>query len=404
MDVTALSFTVDGDLLATSSLDSTVFFFHSSNGYKPLGFIKAPGPVTCIDWSPSGLNLLLGCSNGKIMEVARPGFEVDSQITFELKLPAKLYTFSLPEVKEVPQKAPPSSATKGSVEETQKQTSLDEKEIEEGKKNQGELSGIGADSQVDLIRQINDQPPEADSETQPRRKSQISKVDSKETKVSETSTSDSLNGDLKNDTRQVELGEVASLAGENSSQEASRRSVHEIAQDGNSFAVRALLYTNSNLNTFYVAMEGSTSGLIFECHIDMKEVMGVTKWHSTPIKCLQYSSSKQYIISGHDDGVVRVQTAPTPGQLSVMQKHVFWEGRSHDGFTGVVGGAMISFDHQYLASAAYDGSFYVQELKFEKPKHIDIQMEGDKVGDSDNNSETDFSGAGVTVVTAGTGS
>ena len=36
-------------------------------------YIKASGPVTCIDWSPSGANLLIGCSNGQVLEVPRPG-------------------------------------------------------------------------------------------------------------------------------------------------------------------------------------------------------------------------------------------------------------------------------------------------------------------------------------------
>ncbi|KAI5061173.1 hypothetical protein GOP47_0023678 [Adiantum capillus-veneris] len=315
------------------------------------------------------------------------GYDVDSTMTFELQLPAKLYAFSPPELKELPQKAPSSNRAKEENtltcdEETGKLIPSHEKENEEGKHVQGEKSGIDEDSHVNLPLQIKDQLLEENSAAQPRRKSQNPEVDSEGAKLNQTSTTSAgtvLNEDSKRSTGQNESGQVASSASQNTSQDASRHSVHEAAQEGNSFSVRALLYTKSNLNTFYVALEGSASGLIFECHIDMKEVMGVTKWHSIPIKCLQYSSSQQFIISGHDDGVVRVQTAPTPGQLSLMQQHVFWEGRPHDGFTGAVGGAMISFNHEYLVSAAYDGSFYVHELKLEKTKHMDIQMEDDKL-------------------------
>ncbi|KAJ7531939.1 hypothetical protein O6H91_14G065500 [Diphasiastrum complanatum] len=72
MDVVALCTSPNGELLATASMDATIFFFECSRFYKPRGFVKMDGPITCMDWSPNGNQLLVGCKNGAIFEVACP--------------------------------------------------------------------------------------------------------------------------------------------------------------------------------------------------------------------------------------------------------------------------------------------------------------------------------------------
>jgi len=44
-----------GQTLATGSADHTVFFFSvDSDHYEPIGFVKVPGEVTGLQWSPAG--------------------------------------------------------------------------------------------------------------------------------------------------------------------------------------------------------------------------------------------------------------------------------------------------------------------------------------------------------------
>jgi hypothetical protein len=62
----------------------------------------------------------------------------------------------------------------------------------------------------------------------------------------------------------------------------------------------------------------------------------------------RYTHSKKYLISGSDNGIVRVQEAPVPGQLQMAEKSKYWEAGLHDSFYGVVGGATLSFDDHYL--------------------------------------------------------
>ena len=61
----------------------------------------------------------------------------------------------------------------------------------------------------------------------------------------------------------------------------------------------------------------------------LRNILELRKEYGYRMSCVlvfcRYSESHQYIISGHDDGIIRIQTAPTPGQLSILQHHVFWE-------------------------------------------------------------------------------
>jgi hypothetical protein len=42
----------------------------------------------------------------------------------------------------------------------------------------------------------------------------------------------------------------------------------------------------------------------------------------------RYTHSKKYLISGSDNGIVRVQEAPVPGQLQMAEKSKYWEVKS----------------------------------------------------------------------------
>ncbi|GFN89806.1 WD repeat-containing protein 52, partial [Plakobranchus ocellatus] len=50
--VTAMAFDGKGEILATGSADGTVFFLFVSDVYDPIGFIKVPGAVRQLVWTP----------------------------------------------------------------------------------------------------------------------------------------------------------------------------------------------------------------------------------------------------------------------------------------------------------------------------------------------------------------
>eukprot|EP01018_Ginkgo_biloba_P034089 Gb_18041 [translate_table: standard] len=93
-----------------------------------------------------------------------------------------------------------------------------------------------------------------------------------------------------------------------------------------------------------------------------------------------------FSIDWADDGVVRIQMSPIPGQLSLSQKNKYWQWddliplkeRVHDMMYGAVGGAVLSYDNQYMASVGHDGSFFVYKLDIGAPirKHEAHPIEG----------------------------
>ncbi|XP_055500679.1 cilia- and flagella-associated protein 44-like [Leucoraja erinacea] len=96
-DVTAIAYEHNGDILATGSKDNTVFFFQFRTQYVPVGFIRVPGPVVSLEWSPHSYErntLLIFCENGYVVQVACPELdELDTTLTFEIPLQKQYYRF-----------------------------------------------------------------------------------------------------------------------------------------------------------------------------------------------------------------------------------------------------------------------------------------------------------------------
>ncbi|XP_069745603.1 cilia- and flagella-associated protein 44-like isoform X2 [Narcine bancroftii] len=96
-DVTAIAYGLNGEMLATGSKDSTVFFFQLGNPYVPVGFIRVPGPVVSLEWSPPFYDkstLLIFCENGYVVQAACPeSEELDTTLTFEIPLQKKYFRF-----------------------------------------------------------------------------------------------------------------------------------------------------------------------------------------------------------------------------------------------------------------------------------------------------------------------
>ncbi|KAK3541496.1 hypothetical protein QTP86_027240, partial [Hemibagrus guttatus] len=96
--VTAISFNHSGQIMATGSLDSTVFFFSVGDSYEPVGFVTVPGPVQGLQWTPQSHErntLLVVCQRGHVVEVEAPDTHVPTTgNTYQLqKLPIRHFCF-----------------------------------------------------------------------------------------------------------------------------------------------------------------------------------------------------------------------------------------------------------------------------------------------------------------------
>uniref|UniRef100_A0A2K6F7N6 Cilia- and flagella-associated protein 44 n=1 Tax=Propithecus coquereli TaxID=379532 RepID=A0A2K6F7N6_PROCO len=89
--VTALAYEHDGEILATGSKDSTVFFFEVEKDYKPIGYINTPGPVRQLTWSAIShpeSTLLIICENGYVLEAPLPTIKEEDDnkvVSYEIK-------------------------------------------------------------------------------------------------------------------------------------------------------------------------------------------------------------------------------------------------------------------------------------------------------------------------------
>uniref|UniRef100_A0A803J8E9 Cilia- and flagella-associated protein 44 n=1 Tax=Xenopus tropicalis TaxID=8364 RepID=A0A803J8E9_XENTR len=97
--VTALTYERNGEILATGSMDRTVFFFTVGDSYEPIGFVRVPGPVRELHWTPPSheeSHLLVLCENGFAVQIPAPSAEKrDPLSTFEIPdVPLKYFRFS----------------------------------------------------------------------------------------------------------------------------------------------------------------------------------------------------------------------------------------------------------------------------------------------------------------------
>ncbi|XP_040195062.1 cilia- and flagella-associated protein 44 [Rana temporaria] len=97
--VTCLAYERNGEILATGSTDRTVFFFAVGDTYEPIGFIRVPGPVKELHWSPPSHEentLLVLCENGFAVEIPAPAAEKNNLVsTYEISnLPLRYFRFS----------------------------------------------------------------------------------------------------------------------------------------------------------------------------------------------------------------------------------------------------------------------------------------------------------------------
>ncbi|KAK6963908.1 cilia- and flagella-associated protein 44 [Biomphalaria glabrata] len=96
--VTAMAFDGKGEILATGSIDGTVFFLFVGDVYEPIGFIRVPGAVRQLVWTPEKFKktaVMVVCNDGVIVEVEAPEpGNFDTTHSYEMSgLAMKTYKF-----------------------------------------------------------------------------------------------------------------------------------------------------------------------------------------------------------------------------------------------------------------------------------------------------------------------
>nr|XP_049595219.1 cilia- and flagella-associated protein 44-like isoform X3 [Syngnathus scovelli] len=97
--ITSVAYEYNGKILATGSSDCTIFFFTVGEKYEPIGFVRVPGPVQLLEWSPPSHHenrLLILCQNGHVVEVPCPDENIlkPTKSYQLLELPRKSFYFN----------------------------------------------------------------------------------------------------------------------------------------------------------------------------------------------------------------------------------------------------------------------------------------------------------------------
>ena len=104
--------------------------------FKPLAYIPTPDEVSTVSWHGDSAVLLVGCTNGDILEVERPPQDVDTFKTFETQCKTRFYDFQKPKIK----KLEPKEEEKEKGDE-KKEGGDNEKEEGDKEKEEGEDEG-----------------------------------------------------------------------------------------------------------------------------------------------------------------------------------------------------------------------------------------------------------------------
>ena len=299
--------------------------------WKPLAYIPTPDEVSSVSWHGESQVLLVGCTNGDILEVERPPLDVDTFKTFETQCKTRFYDFQKPKLlKKTP---------KASSGNTNPDESAGESTAEAGKD--------GA-----------------------KGKSEASEGE----------------GEKKQDGKGEESGESKEEDGEE---------VEESEEESASgYPVREVMYLNNGIGAaakkdgggeishdFYASFGGKASGYVFLCNVDEDEVMEAIPTHdNASMTHLSFSSQSKYLLSGSTDGVVRICSLQSgkdsQAKAAKDTTHTgllsdFVEVGMHSGEISCIA---TSFDESAIVTASSDGSCFIVKNFLDDDIHSTTSM------------------------------
>uniref|UniRef100_A0A8B9KLV5 Cilia- and flagella-associated protein 44 n=1 Tax=Astyanax mexicanus TaxID=7994 RepID=A0A8B9KLV5_ASTMX len=301
--VTAISYERSGTIMATGSVDCTVFFFAVGEKYEPIGFINVPGPVQCLQWAPQSHErntLLVACQTGHVVEVEAPGPEAQNESsTFHLQnLPIKYFCFN--SIK---------SRIKREAEMARRQAAKEKKRQE--------------------------------------RMERLQKLKEKGKELSEE--------DLCEEEKEDEEEELPPLYIPNPPS-----------------PLHYAFY--SQPGAFWLSMGGYDAGYLYHCKFaeqqaeDVSEqrddpfsVIPVQNTEHNPILTICFSSERQMLLCGMQDGSIRLFPLEA-GELPPGSMQNYWALSVHDNQYGSIRQLRFSHDGRFVLSAGADGNIFTFRL------------------------------------------
>ncbi|XP_066455410.1 cilia- and flagella-associated protein 44 isoform X2 [Eleutherodactylus coqui] len=319
--VTALAYERNGEILATGSLDRTVFFFAVGESYEPIGFVRLPGPVRELHWSPPSheqSTLLVLCENGFAVQIPAPAaVKMDPISTYEVSnLPLSYFRFS---------------SIKSKI-EREEQVERIRKNLEQKKKERE--AWIQEQKKLGVELSEEDLPPITDDE---------------EEKLPELFVPE--------EPSPILCGFYASPG------------------------------------KFWLSLDGYDSGFLYLCKFSDAEgqpgdptlrrdepesALSVDNTSNNPIHKMHFSSNRQLLFCGMQDGAIRVYPLQ-PDDPLLKSISNYWSLGVHDNQYGAIQAISSSFDNQYLLTCGADGNIFTFSILSMEDINRDLKVKKAKV-------------------------
>ncbi|XP_064412807.1 cilia- and flagella-associated protein 44 [Latimeria chalumnae] len=298
--VTAVAYDRNGEILATGSVDGTVFFFLEGDRYKPIGFVKVLGPVQALVWSPHlhvNNTLLVLCKNGYVVQVLAPDPEKhDSTSTYEIQNLYKFY-FRFKSIKSRIQR-------ENEIIRRQKVKEQKKKDLEEKIKKMKEMD-------IEITEEDLKEEPEEEEELPP-----------------------------------IYIPEDPSpiLSGFYSIQ--------------NSFWLVMGGYDSGFLYHCHFSGTDDPNNDPTERWDEPLGYLPLENVDENPIQKVCFSSNKRLLLCGMENGQVRVYPLQSNDLIRIPLEG-YWELNSHDNNYGCINGICTSYDDQFIVTCGADSNIFV---------------------------------------------
>ncbi|XP_076438307.1 cilia- and flagella-associated protein 44-like isoform X2 [Babylonia areolata] len=302
--VTAMAFDGKGQMLATGSKDSTVFFMNVGDPYEPIGFYSVPGPVRQLMWTPEKydkLALMVVCEGGLVVELGVPDVDkMDTSHTFKIpELPTKVFTFR--SVK---------SRLRHEEELERKRIEEEERKKKEEEERRKRIER-GLETESEQGDEEEGRPQSAPDDWKPYIPSEPSPI---------------------------------------------LHAFYDTTDEGTFWLSMGEFDAGYLYKCKFRTEEEKGQGLLDVADEPIMSVPVVDS-RDVPITTLKFSVSGNQVLYGMEDGSVRVQTLQTPNTLA--EPGPYWRLPMHDAQAGRVRGLALTFEQTQVLSVGEDGNFFL---------------------------------------------
>jgi len=129
----------------------------------------------------------------------------------------------------------------------------------------------------------------------------------------------------------------------------------EEEEDWDPEAIQSVCYMNDDSGRFLIGSQGQYAGYYYLCSFDEERPQKAIEMpEDAHVSFIQFSNFGEMLIIGFTNGDIRISC--------IENENKFISIKQHDGHTGAISAAKLSFDERFLISTGHDGLLFVHTL------------------------------------------